>query len=112
MQKNSINKETIPLLQILDSIKYFNKIPDSNPSFVINRFKTLLSNLSDIQLKRLVNLLMNYPAKTRALTGALLDETGQNDYLGKIKSTLNPITIYKLGFIKEVLPTVEKWNIK
>lgn len=112
LQKNSINKENISLLQILDSIKYFNKIPDSNPSFVINRFKTLLSNLSYMQLKRLVNLLMNYPAKTRALTGALLDETGHNDYLGKIKSTLNPITIYELGFIKEVLPTVEKWNIK
>ncbi len=112
LQKNNIKKENIPLLQLLDAIKYFNKIPDSDIKFVINRFKTLISEMSTNRLKHFVNLLLKYPAKTRALTGAILEETGNNNFMDIIKSTLNPITIYKLGLTKEVLSTAENWNIK
>jgi len=112
LQKNSIKKENIPLLQLLDAIKYFNKIPDSDINFVINRLKTLVSEISANRLKHFVDLLMKYPAKTRALTGAMLEENGNNNFLDIIKNTLNPITIYKLGLTKEVLSTVENWNIK
>ena len=112
LQKNAINKENIPLLQILDSIRYFKKIPDSNIELIVNRFKALLSNLTEEQLKRLIRLLMKYPANTRAFTGAMLDEINQNKFAEKIKLTLNPITIYKIGVTKEILSTAENWNIK
>ena len=112
LQKNSIKKENIPLLQLLDVIKYFNKIPDSDTAFVINRLKILISEIADKQLKLFVDLLMKYPAKTRALTGALLEDTGYHIFEDQIKSTLNPITVYKLGLTKDVLPTGKNWNIK
>jgi hypothetical protein len=112
LQKNAINKENIPLLQLLDSIRFLKKIPDSNIEFIINRFKALLANLTDEQLKRLIRLLIKYPANTRALTGALLDEINKNKITEKIKSTLNPITVYKIGVTKEILSSVENWNIK
>ena len=72
LQKNAINKENIPLLQLLDSIRFLKKIPDSNIEFIINRFKALLAKLTEEQLKRLIRLLIKYPANTRALTGACL----------------------------------------
>jgi hypothetical protein len=112
LQKNAINKENIPLLQLLDSIRFLKKIPDSNIEFIINRFKALLANLTDEQLKRLIRLLIKYPANTRALTGALLDEINKNKFTEKIKSTLNPITVYKIGVTKEILSSAENWNIK
>jgi len=112
LQKNMITKGNIRLLQLLDAIKYFKKIPDSDITFIINRFKTLLFELSDEQLKQLVRLLMRYPTNTRALTGALLDEIGKNEFTEKIKSSLNPITVYKIGITKDILSTTPNWNIK
>jgi hypothetical protein len=55
---------------------------------------------------------MKYPANTRALTGALLDEIGKNDFTEKTKSSLNPITAYKTGITKDILSTSPNWNIK
>ena len=112
LQKNPINKKNISLLQLLDAIKYFKKIPDSDTKFLINRFKILLSDLSNKQLKKLVQLLMQYPANTRALTGALLDEIGKAEFTKEIKSSLNPISVYKLKIPQEILSTAKNWNIK
>jgi len=67
LQKNAINKENIPLLQLLDSIRFLKKIPDSNIEFIINRFKALLAKLTEEQLKRLIRLLIKYPANTEHL---------------------------------------------
>jgi len=112
LQKNAINKKNIYLLQLLDSIRYFKNIPDSNIEFIFNRFRTLLSNLTDEQLKRFIRLLVKYPANTRAIAGALLDEINQNKFADKIRLMQNPITVYKIGVTKEILSTAENWNIK
>jgi len=112
LQKNTINKKNIPFLQLIDAIKYFKKIPASDVDFIINRFKTLLLELSNKQLKMLIKLLMQYPANTRALTGALIDEIGKKNFTEEIKSSLNPITSYKLEIPKEILSTKINWNIK
>ncbi len=112
LQKNTINKENIHLLQLLDAIRYFKKIPDADYIFIINRFKTLLSELTDKQLKHLVRLLMKYPTNTRALTGALIDEIDKSVFTERVRSSLNPITVYKLGITKEILSTAPNWNIK
>jgi len=42
----------------------------------------------------------------------LLDEINKNKFTEKIKSTLNPITVYKIGVTKEILSSAENWNIK
>ena len=57
-QKNIITKDNIPLLQVLDAIRY-------------------IKDFEDKEIKRLVSLALIYPPATRALLGALLEQLQQ-----------------------------------
>ncbi len=111
-QKNTINKENIPLLQILDAIRYIKKIPDVSIEFSANRLKAILNDLSTQSIDKITKLALNYPPATRALLGALLDAVKKNGKLESLKKSLNSITKYKLSISKNILPTQENWNIK
>lgn len=111
-QKNSITKENIPLLQILDSIKYIKKIPDSNADFIINRLKILLKDMSVNEIIRIIKLSMKYPPSTRALLGAILDNIGFEKRTDELLTSLNSITKYSLPNADKVLLNIEKWNIE
>lgn len=111
-QKNKISKENIPLLQILDAIRYIKEIPDADMQFLCKRFLNILSKLSPKNKTVLIRLALNYSPATRALLGALIDKLGDDNLTEKLQSSLNPITSYKLGINRENLSTIEKWNIK
>lgn len=110
-QKNTITKENIPLLQILDAMRYIKKIPDSNLVSACKRLLAVLKKLTDKDKATLVRLVLKYPPATKALLGALLDELKENSLTGSLYKTLNPITKYKLAGASQVLSTTEKWNI-
>jgi hypothetical protein len=110
-QKNTITKENIPLLQLLDAIRYIKKISDSDVSSACLRFISLLKNLSEKETNTLVRLSQKYPPATRALLGALLDEAGVSQFKEMILKNLNPITNYKLSGVQAVLKTAENWNL-
>lgn len=109
-QKNTITKESIPLLQILDAIRYIKKIPDSNTRSSCLRFLEIIKGLNEKEISILIRSAMKYPPATRALLGAILDEnnTTSTDIL---YNSLNPITKYKLTGASTVLSATEKWNI-
>lgn len=111
-QKNTITKENISLLQILDALRYIKKIPDNNPADACKRFIAIISGLSPKDKSIIVRLAMKYPSATRALLGALLEKTGNVSMTVLLKKSLNPITTYKLPGISKVLPSAAKWNIK
>jgi hypothetical protein len=108
-QKNTITKESIPLLQILDAIRYIKKIPDSNTRSSCLRFLEIVKGLNEKEISILIRSAMKYPPATRALLGAILDEnkTTSTDIL---YNSLNP-TKYKLTGASTVLSATEKWNI-
>lgn len=110
-QKNTITKETIPLLQILDAIRTIKKIPDASLESSAKRLLALLKELSDNSLVTMVRLALKYPPATRALLGALLDELKKDSLTHSLYKTLNPITKYKLPKLNKTLSTTEKWNI-
>lgn len=90
--------ENIPYLEILDVIVNKKKIPNTLPDNVIKYLNYLLKKLDNSQLKRLTTLSLSYPpSTTRALLGTLLDKLGLNDYICKLKASLNLLTTYKLG---------------
>ena len=91
-QKNIITKDNIPLLQVLDAIRY-------------------IKDFEDKEIKRLVRLALIYPPATRALLGALLEQLQQGKITKPLFKTLNPISRYKLISAAKVLSTAEKWNI-
>lgn len=110
-QKNIITKENIPLLQLLDSIRYIKKIPDTNIKDLCIRFLSIIKNLSDNEINTLSRLALKYPPATRALLGAFLEQTQRTQTAESLFKSLNPITKYKLAGVSEVLPTAQKWNI-
>ena len=54
---------------------------------------------------------IKYTPRTRALLGAVLKELGLWEQSFKLKETLNPMTKYKVGISKDILPSKEYWNI-
>lgn len=110
-QKNTITKENIYLLQILDSIRYIKKIPNSNIQFLLTRFISIIGDLSEKEKISLVKFALKYPPSTRALLGAILDKLGSTNLTASLFKTLNPITKFTLSGAEDVLNTTSKWNI-
>lgn len=110
-QKNTITKENIPLLQILDAIRYIKKIPDATIESSCKRLLAILKDLADKDKSTMARLALKYPPSTKAILGAMLDELQQGSLTEPLYKTLNPITKYKLAGIGKVLSATEKWNI-
>lgn len=110
-QKNTITKESIPLLQLLDAIRYIKKIPDATVEASCARFLAIIKNLTDKEINTLVRLALNYPPATRALVGSLLDQLQQGNTTELLLKSLNPITTYRLTGASKVLSTTDKWNM-
>ncbi len=110
-QKNTITKENIPLLQMLDAIRYIKKIPDASIESSCKRFLAIMNSLSETEKNTLVRLALKYPPATRALLGAVLEQLQQSKITEPLYKSLNPITKYKLTNAAKVISTTEKWNI-
>lgn len=110
-QKNTITKDNIPLLQVLDAIRYIKRIPDTSISNACIRFLAILKAYSNKERMTMVRLALKYSPATRALLGALLDEISKEDITEPLLKSLNPITTYNLNGADKVLSTTEKWNI-
>jgi len=111
-QKNNITKENIPLLQILDAIRYIKKIPDSNEIAVYKRLLSIIGNLSERDKTILIRLALKYPPAVKALLGAILEELNEQSLTEPLRKSLNHITTYKFSGASKVLTTTDKWNIK
>ncbi|MHA8050198.1 DUF6088 family protein [Aquirufa sp. ROCK-SH2] len=110
-QKNIITKENVPLLQLLDAIRYIKKIPDASIEFACRRLIAIFKTLTEKDINTIVRLSYKYPPATRALLGAILEQIGQNEPLQNLFKTLNSITKYKLSGANKILNATEKWNI-
>jgi len=111
-QKNTISKENIPFLQILDSIRYIKKIPDTTVQKATARLKYIINKLSEIDKQTMVRLARKYPPSARAFLGAVLEEDGYIQYTDKLRASLNPITTYNLPGVLDALPVAVNWNIQ
>ncbi|WP_394809410.1 DUF6088 family protein [Nitrosomonas sp.] len=111
-QKNTITKDIVPLLQILDGIRTIKKIPDANLTRSAKRLMAIVKELSETEQKTMVRLALKYPPATRALLGAMLDGLQKAKLSPLLYKTLNPITVYKLAGLSDILSTAKKWNIR
>ena len=111
-QKNSITRENIPFLQLLDSLRCIKKIPDSSVQDSCRILQNLISDLSEKEQKIMVRLAMKYQPATRALLGAILCDLARDEITGKLKKSLNPLTSYTIPGVSEVLSSAAGWSIK
>lgn len=110
-QKNTITKENIPLLQILDSLRYIKKIPDSSIESSCKRLMAIIIELTTEDQATIVRLALKYPPATKALLGAMLETNQKTALTAALYQSLNHITKYKLPGAVNILPTANKWNI-
>lgn len=101
------------LLEILDALKDFKKIPDLNNKTAIKILTTKLNALNTNEIKQLVKCVIAYPPRVRAFLGALLENIdSSNNELEKLKKSLNPLSEYDYGISENLLSTTLNWNIK
>ena len=111
-QQNSITKENIPLLRLLDCLRFFKNIPDALPDDTCKRLLYLFSQLDKAQIAKIKKLALKYNPSTIALLGALLQINNGNEDTSMLLNKLNPQTSYKLGISKKILHNQEKWYIQ
>ena len=108
----AVTDENYRLLGYLDALKDIRRIPDSSTSQAIKRMSWLIKVLSSKEQKELVKLALFYPARTKALLGAIIENLKININLSELKNNINPLTKINL-FIKENdLSTIKDWNIE
>lgn len=110
-QKNTITKDNIPFLQLLDAVRYIKKIPDTSVDAACIRLFNILKEMTDKDVSTLIRLAQKYPPAVRALIGALLDEAGKQQATDSLRKSLNPITKYSFTGVAKVLSFTDKWNI-
>lgn len=111
VQHNDITEQNIHLLQILDTLKFIQNIPDANINQSILRMIEIIKMRPKKEWEEMVVLSQKYPQRVRALLGAILDHIGSNVLAKPLKLRLNPATVYKLGISDKSLPTVKDWKI-
>lgn len=110
-QKNIITKDSVPLLQLLDSIRFMKKIPDTTISSASQRLIFLIKPLSPVDKSVMVRLAIKYPPASRALLGAILWELGEESLTEPLRESLNPVTKYYLPEAPKTLKFTKEWNI-
>jgi len=110
-QKNTIYKDNIYLLQILDSIRFIKRIPDSGVTQSCLRIIALIEGLPEIDRRSLTKYALKYNPGTRALTGAILDQVSESDITQQLFESLNPVSVFKLNITSEILIHKPKWRI-
>ncbi len=110
-QKNTITKKNIPLLQILDTIRFIKKIPDASVKSSCVRLLEIIRKFSLEDIRELIRLSLKYPPSTRAFLGALIEEIGEISITMSLKKSLNPITKYQIPGVDKALKTTMNWNI-
>ena len=110
-QKNTISKDNIYLLQILDSIRFIKRIPDSDVSNSCSRIIALIKDLPETDRISIAKYALRYNPGTRALAGAILDQVSDTDITKKLLVSLNPVTDFIINISIEVLRNKQKWRI-
>jgi len=107
-----VTDQNYHLLEILDAIKDFKKIPDLNRKDGVKRLKQLLRTLKKEDIDKLIRIAMKYPPRVRAFTGAILDSIGTDTgKLIPLLGSINPLSKYNFGISQKELPGTETWNI-
>ena len=111
-QPNEITEDNIRFLVILDAINNIRKIPDSTIAASVDRLTVIIKQLMAEEIELMTALAEKYPARLRALLGAILETIGYENPSSMLYGTLNPLTSYDYPGLSRHLPNSIKWHIK
>ena len=107
-----VTDENYKYLEFLDALKDWKKIPDLDKKSGIEILANILKKINKKQTCELLTIALSYPPRVKAFLGALLEYSEKKINLNCLEESLNPLSEYKLEISKDILPTIEKWNIK
>lgn len=111
-QPNEITEDNIKYLIILDAINNIRKIPDTTIVASVDRLTSIIKRLEVDEIEKMTSLAKKYPARLRALLGAILESIGHESSSSLLHGTLNPLTSYDYPGLSEHLSNSSKWHIK
>ena len=106
-----VNNGNYSLLELLDILKDFKIIPDTDKSQTIRFVLKKIKQLSGKEMELFIKIALKYPPRVRAFAGALLNELKPKEPLFELKKSINPLSTYDLGISKKELKNIEYWNI-
>jgi hypothetical protein len=112
IQQNTITKEYIPVLQLLDCLRFFKIIPDAMPDTICRRLLVLFKQFTPEQTNTAKRLAVKYPPSTIALLGAILETNNEKEDTTTLFKALNHQSSYKLDIPSQILSNQKKWHIK
>ena len=112
IQQNTITKENVPVLQLLDCLRFFKSIPDAMPDDICRRLLFLFNQFAQEQINASKRLAVKYPPSTIALLGAILETNNENEDTTALYKTLNHQSSYKLDISNQILSNQKKWHIR
>ncbi|MBY0554922.1 hypothetical protein K2P97_10370 [bacterium] len=98
------------ITDVIEALRLLKKTPDGDTKLSLERVSSLLSEFSTSDLNLLIKALQEERPYVRALAGALL-ELQNNKAASAIKTTLNPVSRYKLNLDIALLPNKKRWSI-
>jgi len=99
------------LMELLDVLKDFNTIPDSNKTQAIRYLLQKIKALTNNEKENLIKIAIKYPPRVRAFTGALQNKLYPKQNLAALKKSINPLSRFNFKITKKELSTIESWNI-
>jgi len=107
-----ITDENYQLLGLLDVLKDIKRIPDCSVSQAVRRMGYIIKDLTPKEKNELIQYALFYPARVRALLGAILENMNFKLNLIELKNSLNPLTKMELSIKETELPTIKNWNFE
>jgi hypothetical protein len=100
------------LLELLDALKDFNRIPDLNSRSAISVLTNKFKLLSKKELDLVKTIALKYPPRVRALLGALLEQNITETDFSCLQDSLNPFSEYQFNIPEDMLPNGANWKLK
>ncbi|MDR3286950.1 MAG: hypothetical protein LBT27_05865, partial [Prevotellaceae bacterium] len=112
IQPNIITNENIPILQLLDCLRFFKNIPTTLPNDSCKQLLLLFGQYTEKQIHTTKQLALKYNPATIAFLGALLETLNDKEDTNALYNLLNHQSSYKLGMSKNILLNQKKWHIR
>ena len=107
-----VTDDNYNLLGYLDAMKDLKIIPDLDIQSAVGILINIVEKLTSAQTSEIIKYALLYPPRVRALLGAILEQLNRKKGIEKLKESLNPLTVFKLGLRNTKLRTASNWNIQ
>ncbi len=107
-----VTEDNYQTLGFLDALKDINQIPDLDMTSVLSIFQKRIKALSPVKQQQMIGIALFYPARVKALLGALLEEINLLPEPNMLQESLNPFTKFALGIDNTILATASNWKIQ